>query len=83
VSKLQYAFVCILLLVIAGAAAAPLALRKTVRPSFEYKIVDIADQEFDSSTKQLGDEGWEIVFARRASGEDKTMAYEIIFKRPK
>ena len=32
---------------------------------------------------KLGDEGWELVFARRASGSDEKMSYEMIFKRAK
>ena len=28
-----------------------------------------------------GENGWELVFARRASGIDDNFAYEVIFKR--
>jgi hypothetical protein len=55
---------------------------------WEYKILPIADEIFTTQMQQLGDEGWEIVTARRAStGPENSskpiFAYEIIFKRPK
>ncbi len=32
---------------------------------------------------KIGNDGWELVFARRANGSDERMSYEMIFKRPK
>ncbi len=32
--------------------------------------------------KNIGDQGWELVFARRATSDDE-YGYECIFKRPK
>ena len=55
-------------------------------PEWEYKIVTIPDESFDSKMNQLGEDGWELVFARRASDGDRylpTFSYEMVFKRPK
>lgn len=62
-----------------------------IRPSqrWEYKIENIPDEGFQTEIDKLGDGGWELVFARRASSEvgdplkDKPkFSYEMIFKRP-
>ena len=54
---------------------------KTVK--WEYTIESIPDLEFESGMNKLGKQGWELVFARRASGETKSeFSYEMIFKRP-
>jgi hypothetical protein len=40
----------------------------------------------DDELQTMGDDGWELVFARRAmngEGEFATANYEMIFKRPK
>lgn len=53
---------------------------------WEYKIESIPDRSFDQRINAMGREGWELVFARRASdGSDysPTFSYEMIFKRPK
>ncbi|MBT9585164.1 hypothetical protein IV102_17605 [bacterium] len=42
----------------------------TVLPKWEYTIESVADLEFEAGMRKLGEEGWEIVFARRASGSD-------------
>ena len=85
-SKVQYAVVCVLLVAIATVGAAPLVLSKPEtakpsRPNFEYKILSVPDLKFDEEMKKLGEAGWDVVFARRASGEDRSMSYEMIFKR--
>ena len=56
---------------------------------WEYKIQSIADEQFTTELNKLGDDGWEMVFARRASSEVSDIAkekpkfsYEMIFKRP-
>jgi hypothetical protein len=57
---------------------------KTVE--WEYKTESFEDTMFDSSINRIGQEGWELVFARRAlTGEDYSRRgiYECIFKRPK
>jgi hypothetical protein len=57
---------------------------KTVE--WEYKTESFEDAMFDSSINRIGQQGWELVFARRAlTGEDYSRRgiYECIFKRPK
>ena len=53
---------------------------------WEYRIESVPDASFDSRINAMGKDGWELVFARRASdGSDysPTFSYEMIFKRPK
>ena len=53
---------------------------------WEYRIFAIPDLSFDTQINALGSDGWELVFARRASDGSETrptMSYEVIFKRPK
>ena len=50
---------------------------------WEYRIESVPDLGWDAGMSKLGDEGWELVFARRASGSDEKMSYEMIFKRAK
>jgi len=53
---------------------------------WEYRIESVPDRSFDQRINAFGRDGWELVFARRASdGSDysPTFSYEIIFKRPK
>ena len=52
------------------------------QPSYEYKITTIDDIGFDSEINKFGNDGWEVVFARRALiSESDDYAYELIFKR--
>ena len=56
------------------------------RIEWEYRIESVPDRSFDQRINAMGKEGWELVFARRASdGSDysPTFSYEMIFKRPK
>lgn len=51
---------------------------------WEYKIESINDLVFSSTMNRLGEDGWDLVFARRA--KDSTIdsfSYECIFKRPR
>ena len=51
---------------------------------WEYHIEAVPDLSFNTRMNQLGQEGWELVTARRASDGDTdnpTMSYEMIFKR--
>src|SRR5258708_7129671 len=51
---------------------------------WEYLIGSIPDDEFRGQMDKLGNERWEMIFARRASdGSDykPKMSYELIFKR--
>lgn len=49
---------------------------------WEYRIASVSDYSFDTELEQLGSGGWELVFARRATGSDREALYEMIFKRP-
>lgn len=53
---------------------------------WEYRIESFPDRSFDQRVNAMGRDGWELVFARRASdGSDysPTFSYEMIFKRPR
>ena len=51
-------------------------------PKWEYTIESPNDILFDSEMEALGNAGWELVFARRASGT-LGPSYEMILRRPK
>lgn len=54
---------------------------------WEYKIEAVNDLTFTADIDKLGAEGWELVFARRASagaldtGTKPEFSYEMIFKK--
>ena len=54
---------------------------------WEFKIEAVNDLTFTTDINKLGEDGWELVFARRASagsldsGVKPEFTYEIIFKR--
>jgi hypothetical protein len=51
-------------------------------PQWEYKIVSPEDYAFVIEMNDLGQEGWEVVSARRATnGEYSSPSYECILKR--
>lgn len=53
-------------------------------PSWEYKIESPSDEELQTRLEELGDDGWELVTARRAtSGGGLLVSYEMVFKRRK
>jgi len=53
-----------------------------VRPTrFEYMVDSIPDLQWGSKAQELGEEGWELVFARRARDEGDNFLYECIFQR--
>jgi hypothetical protein len=83
ISKIQGNIIIGLLVIAIG-----LALWSDFKPSmkWEYKIESVPDSTFESGMSALGDEGWELVFARRASsgeGSSAVFSYEMVFKRPK
>ena len=50
---------------------------------WEYTIVSPSDYRFDIKMNKLGEDGWEIVNARRATSKwDDSVIYEMILKRP-
>ena len=54
---------------------------------YEYIVKDIPDAQFGEQMSQFGKDGWELVFAHRASegpivGVDTKFDYEVILKRP-
>jgi hypothetical protein len=54
-------------------------------PRWEYMIESVPDAGFQKSMDTLGNQGWEMVFARRASSDvagKAEFSYEVIFKRP-
>ncbi|HYX71993.1 MAG TPA: hypothetical protein VE732_04425 [Nitrososphaera sp.] len=62
----------------------------TFKPAqkWEYKTVAVPDYLHETQMGNLGQEGWELVFARRATStslgetEKPEFSYEMIFKRP-
>ena len=83
--KTQFGIMASILVVLVGITAygvfRPAVAVATTKTTWEYKIVGVPDVEFDQAMKTLGSDGWELVFARRASGPDEKMLYEAIFKR--
>ena len=52
---------------------------------WEYIIESPRDEDFSRTINALGRDGWEVVFARRATSElggKSTASYEMILKRP-
>lgn len=91
-NRTQGTIVIILLIVILFALLTQIAFEKGKFQNFqvimwEYRIVSIEDFEFNEKMKKLGDEGWELIFARRALASEGFYSsrplYECIFKKPK
>lgn len=60
--------------------------KKMFSTKWEYIIISFPDSELEEGMNKLGEEGWELVFARRAitgSGEFTRGVYEMIFRRKK
>ena len=89
-SKVQFGVLALLLAVIATMVALPVLMPKDPPPPeppakvqvFDYKIVGVHDLDFDKEMAALGADGWDLVFARRATsgGSFDTPMYECIFK---
>lgn len=58
--------------------AAPVEL---VPQTYEFLVTSIPDLEWGIKAQELGQEGWALVSARRASGGDDKYLYECIFQR--
>ncbi len=56
---------------------------KSSTTQWEYTIESPSDTSFETALDHLGKQGWELVFARRATSEYGPARYEMIFKRPK
>lgn len=61
----------------------PVELSKADAPAWEYRIEAVPDLAWDTIMSELGADGWELVFARRAQDANDKMMYETIFKRQK
>ena len=77
-----------LLLIIAcllGAIALHIPAQGAIAPHWEYAIQDVPDDGFTQKMNDLGNQGWELVSARRASNgtDSPTLSYKVIFKRPR
>jgi hypothetical protein len=86
-TRIQGNLVLALLAAILLALAANVyAVRTTPVTKWEYKIESIRDLEFQRKMQMLGEDGWELTFARRALADDllgeKAGLYECIFRRP-
>jgi hypothetical protein len=58
-----------------------LQLKKINTQKYEYKIVAPRDSVFEEKMNEYGQQGWELISARRATG-DYSVSYECILKRP-
>jgi len=57
-------------------------VKVNVQPAkYDYMVESIPDLEWGTKAQELGQEGWEMVFARRASDGNDNMLYECIFQR--
>lgn len=76
----------VIFLLVALIAVSSINAWNTQKPAakWEYKIESVPDTGFENTMNMLGADGWEMVFARRASqGEgSKEFRYEMIFRRP-
>lgn len=52
-----------------------------IPPRWEYEVFVIGDAEWGTRALAIGESGWEIVTARRASDSSDNVAYECIAKR--
>jgi len=48
---------------------------------WEYKLESPDDYSFEREMNEFGADGWELVFARRATNSYSGASYEMIFKR--
>lgn len=55
---------------------------QTSMTEWEYTIESPSDSTLQMELDRLGGQGWELVFARRATSEYGSPSYEMMFKRP-
>jgi len=79
-SRNQGTVIIVMLLIVIG-----VPFFSQVKPAvkWEYKLESPSDYSFTKTMNIYGEEGWELVSARRASDSSSSMSYECIFKRPK
>ena len=77
----QAAVVLLCLLLSVEILGFAISMSKTTK--WEYKLESPSDSNFESAVDRMGDQGWELVFARRATSSFGIAGYEMIFKRPK
>ena len=54
----------------------------SVQPTqYEFMVLSVPDLEWGTKAQELGQEGWYLAFARRASNGEGDYAYECIFQR--
>jgi len=61
----------------------PVQLTREDAPAWEYRIEGVPDLLWETTMREIGADGWELVFARRAQDDNDKMMYEAIFKRQK
>lgn len=72
----------VLIGVITGLLALHALGLQLLAPRWEYSIESPDDLSFEETMETLGQDGWELVFARRATSRGRGSAsYEMIFKR--
>ncbi len=81
ISKSQAEWIIILLSFIALITCLIFLLSFSSTIKWEYKLESTDDNAFEIEMNKLGDEGWELVFARRAIMPNGGATYEMIFKR--
>lgn len=50
-------------------------------PTYEYTIIFSPDYEESAIIDYIGDEGWEIISARRATDQNGEQGYEFVIKK--
>jgi len=72
-----------LLVALLGAQLLGLTSTQSSATRWEYKVESPDDALLDVALSRSGLDGWELVFARRATSDLGTVKYEMILKRPK
>ena len=76
--------IALLLVLILLVLGGQMFLNRALPEQWQYTIAAPKDEELKTVTDKLGANGWELVFARRASDGDPRnpkMSYEMIFKK--